>query len=133
MWSLVRWVASSFAVDSVSRNLVSGSTRWTLGTPDPIFLRENRTFTLLLLQVSKFDQQDIFAGERVELTSGQTATVLEVFASNGVTIFYHSLSQVVPETYYSVAFDDGTFCDNHDPEEVKYEQGTELGINTEVK
>ena len=82
MWSLVRWVASSFAVDSVSRNLVSGSTRWTLGTPDPIFLRENRTFTLLLLQVSKFDQQDIFAGERVELTSGQTATVLEVFASN---------------------------------------------------
>ena len=41
--------------------------------------------------------------------------------------------QVVPETYYSVAFDDGTFCDNHDPEEVKYEQGTELGINTEVK
>ena len=94
---------------------------------------ERTPFTLLLLQVSKFDQQDIFAGERVELTSGQTATVLEVFASNGVTIFYHSLSQVVPETYYSVAFDDGTFCDNHDPEEVKYEQGTELGINTEVK
>ena len=41
--------------------------------------------------------------------------------------------QVVPETYYSVAFDDGTFCDNHDPEEVKYEQGEELAINTEVK
>ena len=47
--------------------------------------------------------------------------------------FYHSLLQVVPETYYSVAFDDGTFCDNHDPEEVKYEQGAELAINTEVE
>ena len=35
-------------------------------------------FILFLLQVSKFDQQDIFAGERVELISGQTATVLEV-------------------------------------------------------
>ena len=39
----------------------------------------------------------------------------------------------MPETYYSVAFDDGTFCDNHDPEEVKYEQGAELTINTEVQ
>jgi len=68
-------------------------------------------------QVSKFDPQDIYAGEQVELLSGQTATVLEV----------------VPETYYSVAFDDGTFCDNHDPEEVKYEQGAELTINTEVR
>ena len=32
-----------------------------------------------------------------------------------------------------MAFDDGTFCDNHDPEEVKYEQGAELAINTEVQ
>ena len=83
--------------------------------------------------MSKFDQQDIFAGEQVELTSGQTATVFEVLASNRLKIVFHSLLQVVPETYYSVAFDDGTFCDNHDPEEVKYELGTELVINTEVK
>ena len=50
-----------------------------------------------------------------------------------MNMFDRESLQVVPETYYSVAFDDGTFCDNHDPEEVKYEQGTELGINTEVK
>ena len=36
------------------------------------------TLISFLLQVSKFDPQDIYAGERVELLSGQTATVLEV-------------------------------------------------------
>ena len=39
----------------------------------------------------------------------------------------------MPETYYSVAFDDGTFCDNHDPEEVKYDKEGQLTINTEVQ
>ena len=54
------------------------------------FLRQLSTFYLFyLLQVSKFDQQDIFAGERVELTSGPTGTVLEVLASNRLKIFDH--------------------------------------------
>ena len=83
------------------------------------------------VQVGKFDPQDIYVGEQVQLLSGQSATVLEVSIRalfSGLQI----LSQVVPETYYSVAFDDGTFCDNHDPEEVKYDEGVELTINTEV-
>ena len=83
------------------------------------------------VQVGKFDPQDIYVGEQVQLLSGQSATVLEV-SSRALLSGLQILSQVVPETYYSVAFDDGTFCDNHDPEEVKYDEGVELTINTEV-
>ena len=85
----------------------------------------------LVMQVGKFDPQDIYVGEQVQLLSGQSATVLEV-SIRALLSGLQILSQVVPETYYSVAFDDGTFCDNHDPEEVKYDEGVELTINTEV-
>ena len=50
-----------------------------------------------------------------------------------MNMFDRESLQVVPETYYSVAFDDGTFCDNHDPEEVKYDKEGQLTINTEVQ
>ena len=83
------------------------------------------------VQVGKFAPQDIYVGEQVQLLSGQSATVLEV-SIRALLSGLQILSQVVPETYYSVAFDDGTFCDNHDPEEVKYDEGVELTINTEV-
>ena len=113
--------ASSFDVASASRNLVSGITRWDFSTPE----------VHLGVQVGKFDPQDIYVGEQVQLLSGQSATVLEV-SIRALLSSLQILSQVVPETYYSVAFDDGTFCDNHDPEEVKYDEGVELTINTEV-
>ena len=102
--------ASSFDVASASRNLVSGITRWDFSTPE----------VHLGVQVGKFDPQDIYVGEQVQLLSGQSATVLEV-SIRALLSGLQILSQVVPETYYSVAFDDGTFCDNHDPEQGKYD------------
>ena len=72
--------------------------------------------------MNKFHQQDIKVGEEVRVVVVEAKGEVEEVAT---------VEEVVSETYYSVAFDDGTFCDSLDPEEVKHEGLLEL--NSQVK
>jgi len=63
--------------------------------------------------VTKYHPKDIDVGEQVIVKDDAGEPVVG------------EVKEIIPETYYSVAFDDGTFCDNLDPQDVTFVDKTD--------